>query len=304
MSKPSFLASKGQRAEAAAVIDTTDIMRHYRNILRGSSQWEGLPEDMPVGYIEDTALWYAGGFAVKKCKGIGLAGFPCNPVTLDVYGQPVDWLPSIINGVSAYRESDDIYKEANTPVLWLGTPLRDQIKPYAQLMAQVLRTLGQNLMALSHPIMVSGRPSGQPGDNISALLLKADLETGQLMIPVVEGSGVPLEVLDLRARDNTQNLISTLSACDAKILEILQTSNGIEKSSGITTAETETGSMPLQYNQGGYDELCDIWAERTNAVLGTNIRHKRREIEQPTAAMPGEGEGDQEESEDDSDKPE
>lgn len=304
MSKPSFIASKGQRTEAAAVIDTADIMRHYRNILRGSSQWEGLPEDMPVGYIEDTALWYSRGFALKKCKGLGIAGFPANPVTLDVYGQPVDWLPSIIQGVTAYNVSDDVYKEANTPVLWIGTSLSDQIKPYAQLMAQVLRTLGQNLMALSHPIMVSGRPSGQPGDNIGALLLKADLETGQLMIPVVEGSGVPLEVLDLHATDNTQNLISTLSACDAKILEILQTSNGIEKSSGITTAETETGSMPLQYNQSGYDELCDIWAEKTNAVLGTSIRHKRREIEQPTMTIPGEGGNDQEESEDDSDNTE
>lgn len=303
MSKPSFLASKGQRAEAAKVIDTTDIMRHYRNILRGSSQWEGLPEDMPVGYIEDTALWYSGGFALKKCKGIGLAGFPANPETLDVYGHPVEWLPSIINGVTAYRESDDVYKRADTPVLWIGTPLADQVKPYAQLMAQVLRTLGQNLLALSQPVIVSGRPSGQPGDNIGALLLKADLESGQLMIPCVEGSGVPLEVLDLHATDNTQNLISTLSACDAKILEILQTSNGIEKSSGITTAETETGSMPLQYNQGGYDEMCDIWAEKTNAALGTSIRHKRREIEQPVAAVPGESDG-QEDSEDDSDKAE
>lgn len=303
MSKPSFITSKGQRAESAQVIDTTDIMRHYRNILRGSSQWEGLPGDMPVGYIEDTALWYSAGFALKKCREIGLAGFPANPVTLDVYGRPVEWLPSIINGVTAYRESDDVYKQADTPVLWIGTPLSDQIKPYAQLMAQVLRTLGQNLLALSQPVIVSGRPSGQPGDNIGALLLKADLESGQLMIPCVEGSGVPLEVLDLHATDNTQNLISTLSACDAKILEILQTSNGIEKSSGITTAETETGSMPLQYNQGGYDELCDIWAEKTNAVLGTSIRHRRREIEQPTAAMSGEGD-EQEGSEDDSDKAE
>ena len=302
MSKPSFIATKAQREQARMSIDTTDIMRHYRNILRGSSQWEGLPEDMPIGYIEDTALWYCSGFGLKKCKGIGIAGFPANPVTLDVYGRPVDWLPSIINGVSAYTANDDIYKEANTPVLWIGTPLSEQVKPYAEIMSMCLKTLGQNLRALSQPVMISGQPSGQAGDNVTAILLKSDLDVGNYYIPTVEGRGTPLEVLDLGAKDNTQNLISTLSACDARILEILQTSNGIEKSSGITTAETETGSMPLQYNQGGYDDLCDEWAERTNAALGTSIRHKRREIEQSSMSMPTEGEDETEESVDDTER--
>ena len=277
-------------------IDTTGIMRHYRNVLRGSSQWEGLPEDMPIGYIEDTALWYSAGFALKKCRGLGIAGFPANPVTLDVYGRPVDWLPSIINGVTAYRESDDVYKQSNTPVLWIGTPLSEQVKPYAQLMSMCLKTLGQNLRALSQPVMISGQPSGQAGDNVTAILLKSDLDAGSMYIPTIEGRGTPLEVLDLGAKDNTQNLISTLSACDARILEILQTSNGIEKSSGITTEETQTGSMPLEYSQGGYDDLCDEWAEKTNAVLGTSIRHKRREIKEVMDDMSS---GKSEEKEDD-----
>lgn len=302
MTRPSFIKSKGERQALASTIDTVDIMRHYRNVLRGSSAWDGLPEDMPVGYIEDTALWYSAGFALKKVRGLGIAGFPVNPVTLDVYGRPVSWLPSIINGVTAYRESDDVYKEATTPVLWIGTPLADQIKPYAQLMSMTLKTLGQNLNALSHPVMISGTPSGQAGDNIGAILLKSDLMDGQLYIPTIQGINGTLEALDLHATDNTQNLISTLSACDARILEILNTSNGIEKSSGITTAETETGSMPLQYAQGGYDELCDIWAEKVNAELGLSIRHKRREIEAPQ--VPAEGpQDDDEDTEDESDEP-
>ena len=294
MTKPSFILSKSQRNAQARSIDCSDIMRHYRNILRGSSTWEGMPEDMPVGFVESTALWYSGGFALKKIKGMGIGGFAANPVTVDIYGQPYTWLPSIINGVTAYKETDPaIYKESDTPVLWIGTPLADQVKPYAQLMERCLKTLGQNLTALSHPVLISGQPSGQAGDNIGALLLKTDLEDGALYIPTVAGQGMPLEALDLHATDNTQNLISTLSACDAKILEILNTSNGIEKSSGITTEETETGSMPLQYAQGGYDELCDVWAEKVNDVLGLSIRHKRREVETPTPAMPGDdGEGD------------
>lgn len=300
MTRPSFLLSASQRKSLENSIDCTDIMRHYRNILRGSSAWEGLPEDMPVGYIESTALWYAGGFALKKVKGMGIGGFPANPVTVDIYGQPYTWLPSVINGVTAYRQTDTmIYKESDTPVLWIGTCLQDQIAPYAQLMERTLKTLGQNLTALGHPVIISGTPSGQAGDNIGALLLKSDLEDGAMYIPTIQGLSGTLEALDLHATDNTQNLISTLSACDARILEILNTSNGIEKSSGITTAETETGSMPLEYAQGGYDELCDVWAEKVNAALGLSIRHKRREVT-PTVT-PASSEDDKEDGDDGSD---
>lgn len=297
MTRPSFIASKGQRSRTTR-IDTTDIMRHYRNIIRGSSEWEGLPEGMPPGYIEDTALWYAGGFAIKRVKGWGLGGFPANPVTLDIYGRPMTWLPSIISGVTAYRESDDIYRESDTPVLWIGTSLYDQVKPYAQLMAQCLTTLGQNLTALSQPVIISGQPSGQAGDNIGALLLKSDLMDGEMYIPTVTGQGVPLDVLDLHAVDNTQNLISTLNAMDARILEILRGSNGIEKSSGITTAETETGERGLEYNLSGYDALCDEWAERVNDKLGTDIVHKRRDMPEPEPmSAPEEQEGEDDRSE-------
>ena len=298
--RPSFLLTASERKELDNVIDTTDIMRHYRNILRGSSTWEGLPDDMPTGYIESTALWYAGGFALKRVKGMGIGGFPANPVTVDIYGQPYTWLPSVINGVSAYKKTDTaIYTESDTPVLWIGTPLRDQIKPYVQLMERTLKTLGQNLTALGHPVIISGNPSGQAGDNIGALLLKSDLDDGAMYIPTVTGLNGALEALDLHATDNTQNLISTLSACDARILEILNTSNGIEKSSGITTEETETGSMPLEYAQGGYDELCDVWAEKVNAKLGLNIKHKRREIEIPEPAPETSDNGDDDDGDDD-----
>lgn len=296
MTRPSFIATKGQRRTSR--IDTTDIMRHYRNILRGSSRWEGLPDGIPPGFIEDTALWFSPGFALKKVRGWGIGGFPVNPVTLDIYGRPVSWLPSIINGVTAYRESDDVYRESDTPVLWIGTSLEDQIKPYAQLMAQCLTTLGQNLTALSQPVLISGQPSGQAGDNIGALLLQSDLMDGSMYIPTVTGQGVPLEVLDLHAVDNTQNLVSTLNAMDARILEILRGSNGIEKSSGITTAETETGERGLEYNLSGYDALCDEWCDRVNDKLGLSISHRRVEPPKPELMeSPGEQEDDDDDGE-------
>lgn len=299
--RPSFRMSKGEASASPDAIDCTDIMRHYRNVARGSAEWSGLPDDMPPGFIEDTALWYSPGFALKPIPGMGLGGFPAKPVTYDIYGRPVEWLPEVIQGVTAYNVSDEIYRASDTPVLWVGTSMYDTIKPYAQLMAQCLRTLGQNLTALSQPIILSGRPSGRAGDNVGAILLKSDISSGQMYIPCVAGEGVPMEVLDLKAQDHTQNLISTLSACDARILEIINTSNGIQKSSGITTEETETGAMPLEYAQGGIDALKRAWCDAVNDALGTSISYRRRTIEVQEPAPMEDGDDD---DGDDDDAPE
>lgn len=294
--KPTFRLTKGERKGLNGSIETCDIMRHYRNRMRGRGEWDGLPEDMPYGYIESVALWYSSGFAIKKVPGMGLGGFPANPETLDIYGNPVDWLPAIVNGVTAFNQSDSIYKPAKTPVLYIGTSYEDQIRPYCQLMEQTLKTLGQNLNALAQPILVNGRPVGSGGDNIGGIMLASDLSAGKLFVPCVSGDGMPLEVLDLHATDNTQNLISVLQMCDARILEILDLSNGIEKSSGISDMETATGALGLDAGQNGFEELAKEWCDKTNDMLGTSISYRTRKAEPPKQEMNDEDE--QEDGED------
>lgn len=276
--KPTYRTTAGERKASAGSIDTSDILRHYRNRMRGRGQWEGLPEGCPPGYIEDTALWFSPGAGIKEIRGMGPGLLPVNASTRDIYGRPVTWLPSVIQGVTAYTAQDDLYTESDMPVLWIGTCYEDQIKPYAQLMGQALKTLGQNLNALSQPVMINGRPTGIGGDNIGGVMLASDFAEGRLFVPSISGEGAPLEVLDLHAQDHTQNLISVIQACDARILEILDLSNGIEKSSGISDMETATGALGLDAGQGGFKELADEWCERVNDAMGLSLRYNPRTV--------------------------
>ena len=58
MTRPTFRTSKGERRGGASeTIDTSGLVQIYRDIARGRFKWSGLPEDMPEGYIEDTALF-------------------------------------------------------------------------------------------------------------------------------------------------------------------------------------------------------------------------------------------------------
>ena len=76
MTRPTFRTSKGERRGGASeTIDTSGLVQIYRDIARGRFKWSGLPEDMPEGYIEDTALFYNAGVSMKST--------PMGPVVLD-----------------------------------------------------------------------------------------------------------------------------------------------------------------------------------------------------------------------------
>lgn len=282
MTKPDFLTTKGERNIKSNQINVNDIEMHYRDILRGLFRWNGLPDDMPIGFIDADALYVAKGFAIKNVKALGLCGFPCNPVTVDIYGQPRTWLAqpygwaSETNGATA-KIDNDIFSESDTPVLWNRASIRDRILPYIQVMGRSLQTLGMNISALSHPVLISGMASGNAGDNIGSILLKNELEQGSTYIPVVSPSIVGLDVLDLHATDNTQNLLSVIDYCDSRILEIIGASTGVEKSSGITTAETNSGKGGMASLNDSALAIRKDWCDKVNAVLGTSITVERNE---------------------------
>ena len=64
--KPTFRTSKGERRGAVETIDTSGLIQIYRDIARGRFIWEGLPDDMPDGFIEYTALFYNAGVSMKS----------------------------------------------------------------------------------------------------------------------------------------------------------------------------------------------------------------------------------------------
>ena len=277
MTRPSFRTTKGERAGVTEVIDTSDLEQIYRDVARGRFIWSGLPEDMPEGYIEDTALFYNAGVGIKPTS-MGMVVLPAKPVSLTVYGTPYSWVPGNVPGLTGLEMDPELFSESDTPVLWMSMSVMDRIRPYLQVMARCLKVLNTNVGALSTPILINGRPDAGDGGNLTGVLLKSDMLDGESFIPVIRGDGMPLDVLDLKVTDHTQNLISTMEAMHAKILEIMQSGDGVAKSSGITVEETVNGNQSV--TQAADLELArrKAWADRINAELGLNVTVERATV--------------------------
>ena len=259
------------------VIDTSGLEQIYRDVARGRFIWSGLPKDMPEGYIEDTALFYNAGAGIKNTS-MGLVVLPAKPVSLTVYGTPYSWVPGNVPGLTGLEMDPELFAESDTPVLWMSMSVMDRIRPYLQVMARCLKVLNTNVGALSTPILINGRPDAGDGGNLTGVLLKSDMLDGESFIPVIRGDGMPLDVLDLKVTDHTQNLISTMEAMHAKILEIMQSGDGVAKSSGITVEETVNGNQSV--TQAADLELArrKAWADRINTELGLNVTVERATV--------------------------
>ena len=232
--KPTFLVGKG----AASQLEPKDrLVEHYRRIFRGFLSWNGLPEDCPAGFPQD-ALFFTGGVGCKRLKGFGPVLAGVSPSTLTVYGTPYHWIPRPIG--MAMDLNSEFFQPSNDPCMYIGEPFAELIDPYIDIMSRAMKTLNQNLVAIQQPILVKGIPGSPNGGKITM----SELASGELMIPST-GAGFNVEILDLKAQDHTQNLVSTIDWCDARILEALMSSNGVEKSSGITTMETVSGVQSI-----------------------------------------------------------
>ena len=272
--KPTFRTSKGERRGAVETIDTSGLVQIYRDVARGRFIWEGLPDDMPDGFIEDTALFYNAGVSMKSTS-MGPVVLPAKPVGLTVYGTPYTWVPGNVPGVMGLESDPELFAESDNPVLWMSASVMDRIQPYLDVMARCIKVLNTNIGALSTPILINGRPDAGEGGNLTGVLLKSDMLNGESFIPVVKGDGMPLDVLDLKVTDHSQNLISCMEAMHSKILEIMQSGDGVAKSSGITVEETVNGSQSVEQAADLERMRRQAWAERINAVMGMNVSVRR-----------------------------
>lgn len=265
-SKPTFLNTKGQRNQQADGIYTGFVEDHYRQIAGGSFVWDGTPDDMPTGFIEDTALFYAPGVGCKKVRSLGNVVLPIKPSTLTVYGRPYDWIPTPLDGMMPLSIDSDLFSPSRDPALWLGVSVRDLIDPYLAIMNNALMTLQTNLDGLNQPIVLNGVPGGELG----TLVLKDAILNKDRAIPTT-GTGFQVQALDLKAQDHTQNLISTIDWCDSRILEVMAASNGMEKSSGVTTMETVSGVQSvMQQLQIGLEKRR-AWCDEVNDRFGMSM---------------------------------
>lgn len=263
--KPTFLLSKGERRRMEFCLDTTNLIDRYRDIAVGMYAWDGLPDDCPKDFME-SILFDVGSASIKKVKGLGLAVMGAKPVNLDIYGHPYKWLPTAIQGLSAMDRSSDLFKESDTPVLWLSSTA-EKIRPYLTVMEQSLQCLSQNLNALQTPVIVSGNV----GNELDGLVLMDELQEHKTFIPSIKNPGAGVQILDLKAQDRTQNLISCIRAMDSEILSVMGVSNGTEKSSGVTDVETLSTVQELTMKAVKGLELRQEWCDAINDKLKIDV---------------------------------
>lgn len=292
--RPSFLNTKGDRRKLSRKIDISSLEQHYRDLLRGMFVYKGMPDDMPIGFVDADALWFYSGVSMKRIKGYrGLCVFPCNPVYLDIYGRPTKWMPVVfgwaVDGKDATPDGTDIFSESDAPVLWMNESYRDRVLPYLQIMSRALVALGNNVSAQNTPTILSG-VAGGAGDNIGAVMLENELIEGATYLPVVDARGgnpLGVQAISLGIPDVTQNLISTITFCDTQIKAILGIDTGIEKASGIGQFDAQ-GTAPLATNSDAQLEMRQAWVDKLNALYGCHMTVERnRDI---TAVIKGDDE--------------
>lgn len=285
--KPMFMTTKGQRNQQQDGIYTGHIIDHYRAIAGGTYRYGGTPDDMPEGFIEDTALFYAPGVGCKKVRSLGTVILPIQASTLNVYGRPYDWIAMPLNGMIPIASDSELFTASNDPSLWIGVSTADMIRPYIDIMANALMTLNSNIDGLNQPVIIGG----MPGAELGTLVIKDALMNKDRTIPTT-GNAFNAEVLDLKAQDHTQNLISTIDWCDARILEIMASSNGVEKTSGVSTMETVSGvqsvlqqlEIGLEKRKAWCDAVNDRFKMDMTVSLGEGVKALTQDRQnEPTA---------------------
>lgn len=259
MTKPTFIVGKGH----AEQIETRPVLEHYRRIFRGLLAWDGEPDGCPDNFAND-CIFFTGGCGVKRMRGFGPVMTGISPSTLTVYGMPYHWIPQPIG--MTMNLTGSFFEATNDPCLWLGESISSLIDPYVKLMETTIKTLNQNLYGLQQPIAIKGIP----GAELPGKVMLQSISDGDVFIPSV-GAAFNVEVLDLKAQDHTQNLISTIDWCDARILEVMMSSNGVEKASGITTLETVSGVQSIIQEFDDLLERCKAFCDDVNDKFGMSL---------------------------------
>lgn len=263
MARPSWYITKGERNSSPYYLDF-DPLERYRNIATGIYTWHNLPEDVPEGYIERVLFDYPG-VSAKDVPGLGICILPVAPVNLSIYGTPIDWKPTGLQGISL--QVKELLETSDNPVLWQGEPPAETAKIYANILKNALISLQQNVIGLRQPIALDG----EPGSTADAMVLAGEIDQGELFIPVIEAERIGVKVIDLLAKDHTASLVSTCNAMDNEILSILGVRNtGTEKASGVNIAESTSLHQELAVTSGKKLKDRIQWCEKINAVLGTD----------------------------------
>lgn len=253
--KPSFILSKRQRGKIEM-----DVLDEYRELAKGFYIWEGLPDDVPEGYIEG-ALFDYGCVGMKLVPKFGVIVCPASVKLRTIYNYPSSWIPC---GLTLHSDPLEIMGESENPALYIGKPIQDRILPYVTIIEDANLSLDQNVIGMRQPVVFAG----VPGNSADSVVLNQEIETGERSIPVVSIAKVQAQVLDLKVSDFTHPLIETMQDRDAKVLTLMSIDNeGVEKASGVNMAESTAHQGKLILTSTLGLKLRQDWCDKINPVL-------------------------------------
>ena len=246
------------------------LMEQYIEVAKGIFNWEGLPKDVPYGYLE-RLLFRHGSVGIKKVKGFGLVLCAASPALKDIYGRPITWVPMFPEGVNTPGNKifeEDLFRESDLPTLTLDSSYLQRMYPFLSAKAEALQTLSANLNVIQQPVAIFGNV----GNESQGIMMKKDLEAKKRYIPVIKDTG-QAQVLDLGAKDYTQNLVAVIRAMDSECLTVLGVQNrGMEKASGVNIAESSTLNQQLNTFITQGLKIREQWVEKINKKLGTELK--------------------------------
>ena len=256
--RPTFILSKGERNRIEdGIVDTLDILLHYADVYSRRFIWEGVPRDMPRGFIERAMFWIGG---LGPCHAYGEDQMSAgNAVMKGMYGEAVSWYPVSPEGTVL---PPDVMKEHDgreDPLLQTPVPMSWRIEPLCALMAQAYKCLASSIQGMKQPVILEGVAGGE----LNVVETGERIRKGDLQIYTLDRSSMQARTLDLGGKDHTQNLISTINALDCEILARMGIkSAGTEKASGVTTEETVSITQELSLANRADLMLRQEWVEK------------------------------------------
>lgn len=262
--RPGFITSKGERGTDETFYDPFD---KYRQLAKGLYIWDGLPDDVPEGFIEECLFDY-GAVSAKFVSGMGIVISPAMAKSWNHYGRIKEWVPT---AQIAYPTSDitKINEPSNNPVLQLDLPTRLAIEYDVNILWDAKISLAQNVLGMRQPIVFMGTT----GNVQDVVLLDKEINVGKRAIPVVDPTKVKAEILDLKVTDFTPSLMQVEQDQDAKILTRMGINNrGVEKESGINLEESTAHKQGLRLSSSLELIKRQVWADAITRALNADDR--------------------------------
>lgn len=272
--KPMCINNKSART--ALLSNSADTMRALDDARQSQADmyiWT-IPKEMsiPLDYPEDCLFW-TGTLGIcpnKRQPGTYLL-VPGAVSKMNIYGTAEQWVPSRIDPNTPLNMVGKRFNETEYPLLQLPSVPAYAVSGYAEIMGSSLISMGQNIVAMRQPILISGQMG-----NVAIRYAASMLTGGDTYVPVIadaEGKSMrELTVLDLKATNFIDPLTGAVDAASGWMHRILGIdAAATQKASGVSENEVSRGDARVEARRQHALEHRQMWCDRVYETVGVDL---------------------------------